>query len=80
MVNLTVRVFGTLQKSFDRYDADKGIAVTVPYGTTVEGLIRSLDLKARQVGMVALNGHIVPKDRKLEDGAELNIFQPISGG
>lgn len=80
MVNLTVRVFGTLQQSFDHYDADKGMTVTVPDGTTVEGLIQILDLDAKQVGMVSQNGNLVPKDQEVEEGAELKIFQPISGG
>ena len=49
-------------------------------GTTVEGLIRILDLDAKQVGKVSLNGALVSSGRKLEEGTELKIFQPISGG
>lgn len=80
MPNLTVRLFGTLYQAVKRYDPSQGIAITVPNGTTVGDLIRILNLKPRQVGMVSLNGALVASDRELEEGAELKLFQPIAGG
>ena len=80
MPNLIVRLFGTLPQAVGRYNADTGITVIVPEGTTVADLIQILDLDARQVGMIFLNGILVDSDRELEDGAELKLFQPIAGG
>ena len=80
MPNLIVRLFGTLPKTIKGYEAETGITVIVPEGTTVADLIQILDLDARQVGMVFLNGVLVAPDRELEDGAELKLFQPIAGG
>ena len=80
MPNLIVRLFGTLPKTIKDYDADTGISVIVPEGSTVADLIQILDLETRQVGMVFLNGVLVAPDRELEDGAELKLFQPIAGG
>ena len=80
MPNLIVRLFGTLPKTIKDYDADTGIMVIVPEGSTVADLIQILDLETRQVGMVFLNGVLVAPDRELEDGAELKLFQPIAGG
>ena len=80
MPNLIVRLFGTLPKTIKGYEAETGITVIVPEGTTVADLIHILDLDARQVGMVFLNGVLVAPDRELEDGAELKLFQPIAGG
>ena len=80
MPNLIVRLFGTLPKTIKDYDADTGITVIVPEGSTVADLIQILDLETWQVGMVFLNGVLVAPDRDLEDGAELKLFQPIAGG
>jgi|GEM_PF-4279034 len=80
MPKLTVKFYGTLQKSLDQHDAEKGVTITVPKGTTVAGLIRILNLDARQIGMVTFNGRTVASDQTLDTGGELKVFQPISGG
>lgn len=80
MPTLTVRLFGTLHRAVERYDPSLGITITVPHGTTVEDLIHMLNLEAKQVGMVSLNGSLVASDQELYDGAELKLFQPIAGG
>jgi sulfur carrier protein ThiS len=80
MPKLKIKVFGTLQQSFEHYDPAKGMTLTVPDGSTVADLMEILGLEARQVGMVALNGVLVAADRALGEGDELKIFQPISGG
>ena len=80
MPNLIVRLFGTLPQTIKGYEAETGITVIVPEGTTVADLIQILDLDARQVGMIFLNGILVDSDRELEEGAELKLFQPIAGG
>lgn len=80
MPNLIVRLFGTLPQTIKGYEAETGITVIVPEGTTVANLIQILDLDARQVGMIFLNGILVDSDRELEEGAELKLFQPIAGG
>jgi sulfur carrier protein ThiS len=69
-----------LQQSFDRYDSGKGLGITVPGGTTVQALIHILKLDDGKVGMVSLNGVMVPRDQPVEEDAEIKIFQPISGG
>ena len=80
MLKQTVRLYGTLKQSVDGYDADKGIDITAPYGTTVEGLIRILGLETKQVGVVFLVGSPAPSHLELKEGVELKIFPPISGG
>ena len=79
-MHLTVKVFGTLQQQLEGYDPTKGMVLTVPDKATVADLVRELNLDFKAVGMVSVNGVMVASEAVLEDGAEVNIFQPISGG
>jgi len=56
--------------------------VALPDGATVADLIRLLDLDvdARLVCLVAVNGHTVELSRGLADGDSVDLVPPIAGG
>ena len=80
MLTVHVKLFATLR----RYRPDLGIgeafAVELPEGTTVQGLIRHLDLPEDQVKIVFVNALFRPMDHILADGDELGIFPAVGGG
>lgn len=61
-----------------------GLALEVPDGSTVQGVIDRFDLPSRLVHLVLVNGaYIQPAARAthgLSDGDELAIWPPIAGG
>ena len=49
-------------------------------GESVRDLIVNSGIKSELVMNVACKGRIIPKDTPLEDGMELLLFTPVSGG
>lgn len=79
-LKLNVRLYGTLSRSFDEYDHMSGLDVVLPEGTSIHDLLIHLDLLARRLGMVLMDGRPAQKDTRLKDEAKIKIFQPIAGG
>lgn len=76
-----IRLFGTLGNKFPDHDPLKGFALEVPEGSTVEDLIKKLDIPPQsKIGIVSINGQLVKIQKQLNDGDFIRVFQPISGG
>ena len=52
----------------------------LPAGTTVQGLLRHLDLPEEEVKIVFVNALFRKMDHILADGDELGIFPAVGGG
>ena len=62
-----------------------GEELEVPEDTTISGLIKSLNIRVREVGFaVAVNEEVVPKSkyesRKLSEGDRVEIVHLVGGG
>ncbi len=79
-LKVTVKLYGTLSRSFDGYDHWSGLEVIVPEGASIDDLLALLNLASERLGMIYMDGGRLEKKSRLEDGAQIKIFQPIAGG
>jgi len=79
-VKLTVKLYGTLSRSFDAYDHLSGLAVSMPEDATIDDLLAYLKLAPERLGIISMDGRVLKKKARLKDGAQIKVFQPIAGG
>lgn len=79
-MRLTVKLYGTLSRSFDDYDHLSGLEVDIPKEASIHDLLDYLNLSSERLGMIYMDGKLLNKKSRLKDGAQIKIFQPISGG
>ena len=79
-LRLTVKLYGTLSRSFDEYDHLSGLEVNIPDEASIHDLLDYLNLSSERLGMIYMDGTLLNKKSRLKDGAQIKIFQPISGG
>lgn len=79
-LRLTVKLYGTLSRSFDDYDHLSGLEVDIPEEASIHDLLDYLNLSSERLGMIYMDGMLLNKKSRLKDGAQIKIFQPISGG
>jgi sulfur carrier protein ThiS len=79
-LRLTVKLYGTLSRSFDDYDHLSGLEVDIPEEASIHDLLDYLNLSSERLGMIYMDGKLLNKKSRLKDGAQIKIFQPISGG
>ena len=79
-LRLTVKLYGTLSRSFDEYDHLSGLEVNISDEASIHDLLDYLNLSSERLGMIYMDGKLLNKKSRLKDGAQIKIFQPISGG
>jgi sulfur carrier protein ThiS len=79
-IQLSIKLYGTLDKWVPGYDPDTGCAVRLSPGSTVADLIAHLGLPPRSVGIVSVNGRAAKQADILPDRALVKVFHPIFGG
>jgi len=79
-MNLNVRLYGNLSRSFENYDSAGGLIIELPEGASVNDLLVHLNISRSRAGMVLIGDRLVKKDEKLCEGAGVRIFQPLFGG
>jgi sulfur carrier protein ThiS len=79
-LRLTVKLYGTLSRSFDEYDHLSGLEVNIPEEASILDLLDYLNLSSERLGMIYMDDKVLNKKSRLNDGAQIKIFQPISGG
>ena len=79
-LKLTIKLYGTLSCSFDEYDHLSGLEVNIPDEASIHDLLDYLKLSSERLGMIYMDGKVLNKKSQLKDGAQIKIFQPISGG
>jgi sulfur carrier protein ThiS len=80
MMQVTVRLYGTLGKRVPGYVHSEGIVVKIPDNGKVKDLLSALKLPESQRVAVALDGRILAQDDLLRDGARVNVMQSLQGG
>ena len=79
-VQLTVRLYGTLDRWVTGYDPEAGCEVRMAAESTIADLIVHLGIPPRSVGIVSVNGQTAKQTDKLPDQALVKVFHPIFGG
>ncbi|MDA3896388.1 MAG: MoaD/ThiS family protein [Desulfobacteraceae bacterium] len=79
-LRLTVKLYGTLGRSFDGYDHLSGLEVFIADEASIDDLLVYLNLAPKRLGIVSMDGRALKKKSPLKDGAQIKIFQPIAGG
>ena len=80
MLTLRVKVFATLARERTDLRAGGPVAVAVPAGADLAGVVAALDLPAERVQHIFVNGRRRPLDFRPAEGDEVAIFPPLAGG
>ncbi len=79
-MNLNIKLYGTLNRSFDEYDHMSGLDIVLPEESSIDDLLSFLGILPKRIGMILMDGKPVQKDTRIKDGARIKILQPIAGG
>ena len=79
-VQVTVKLYGTLDRWVPGYDPEAGCAVHLHPPATVSQLIDRLGIPYKTVGIVSVNGRVARHGDALPDRALVKVFNPIFGG
>ncbi len=79
-MQLNIKLYGTLSRSFDEYDHLSGMDITLPEGSSINDLLVYLNILSKRVGMILMNDSPVQKDTQIKNEAQIKILQPIAGG
>lgn len=77
---MTVKLYGTLSRSFDAYNHSSGLETVLPDKASIDDLLAFLNLSSKRLGMIYMDGGRLNKNSRLKDGAQIKIFPPIAGG
>ena len=78
-MRIKVKVMG---HAAEYYPEDKRVAweYEAAEGESVRDMLSRSGIRSELVMNVASKGRVIPKDSLLEDGMELIVFTPVSGG
>lgn len=76
MIQIELKLFVTLSK-FLPESAD---VFEVASGTTIETLIKTLNIDETQVKLIFVNGKKEEKNYQLQPGDRVGLFPPVGGG
>lgn len=79
-VQVTVKLYGTLDRYVTAYNPETGHAVQLSGPATVAQLIDQLGIPRKTVGLVSVDGRVARHSDSLPDRALVKVFHPIFGG
>jgi sulfur-carrier protein len=79
---MTLQVFlnATLRRQVPGYNPYQGIALEIPPGTTVAGVLARLGLPQSDITLIMVDGRRQEADFVLQGSERLGLFPPIGGG
>ena len=77
-MRLTVRLFGDLRRYLPK--GQETIEIELPEGSTASDVLERVGIHPGEVWLVRANKQIVSEDTPLNDGDDLEIFEPVGGG
>ena len=80
MITVHARLFATLRRRYPELGLGEAMPVTLPNNSTIDDLIRQLDLPPAEIKIVFVNGLVKTLGDPLADGDEIGIFPPVGGG
>ena len=79
-MKVEVHLFATLSGYLPDGTTGDRVALEVPEGSTVEDVVRALEIPDNFDCVKVVNGHDVPADQPLADKDVLSLFPPLVGG
>ena len=79
-MKVEVHLFATLSGYLPDGTTGDRVALEVPEGSTVEDVVRALEIPDNFDCVKVVNGHDVPSDQPLADKDVLSLFPPLVGG
>ncbi len=77
---LQIFLNATLRQYVPGYDPFKGLTLEITSGTTAAEVIARLNLPAKEVTLIMVNGRSQPPDFVLRGNERIGLFPPIGGG
>ena len=79
-MNVTVVLFGLLRDYLPRGSEGNRAVVALPPGGDIETLVLALQIPYRRVYAILVNGEQAEGSSKLNEGDEVTLMPPFSGG
>ena len=79
-MKVNVKLYGTLGAGVAGYDHTHGLELELYEGATIGDLLAQLGIASSKRPVAAIDGRIRKKDRRISEGAQIQVFQPVHGG
>ena len=79
-MKVSVRLIGSYRKLFPPDTKGSSIAVEIPRGTTVAGLLSQFDVPLTDDSVIVVNGLSVDWETPLVEDDEVSAFSAMAGG
>ncbi len=79
-MEITVRLHVSLTKFLPEGARQKTVSVRLPDGAEVADIADQLNIPARYVKLIFVNGVRANKQTRLSDGDAVSLFPPVGGG
>jgi len=79
-MNIKVKLFAGLAKFLPEGTKGKSVILSVPEGTTVEGVLEQLGISPKMVHLLFVNAVHGKIDHVLKESDSVSIFPAIAGG
>jgi sulfur carrier protein ThiS len=79
-VEIEIRLWGSISYYLPEGRGKFFLKKSVEPGTTVQKLVEELNLPKQLYFLITVNGRTIESEYTLEEGDEVALFQPTSGG
>ena len=79
-MKVEIHLYATLARYLPQHVIRNNPTVEVKAGSTVEELLRQLNIPEKQVKLIFINGVHASKHAVLEEGSRVGVFPPVGGG
>ena len=79
-IQVRLTLFGNLARLLPEGNDGRSVTLDVGGGTTVAGLLDSVEVPSDQRGYVTVNGERASPESALADGDEVRVIIPLGGG
>jgi len=80
MIKVEVRLYATLRKYCPEVDAENGVLLRIPEGTSLNDLLARLKVPEQEVKILFVNNRKQSIDYVLRNGDKVGIFPLVAGG
>lgn len=79
-MRILVKLSTTLRDCVPGYDAEAGLSLDMPEGTSVRELARHIQVPSEEIKIVMINGRQSEASDTLRDGDRVALFPAVGGG
>lgn len=79
-MRILVKLSTTLRDCVPGYDAEAGLSLDMPEGTSVRELARHIQVPSEEIKIVMINGRQSEATDTLRDGDRVALFPAVGGG